>query len=154
MSKRTTITNGVRPFRYIFGLLSVFLLLNMIQELSAGTGTLLTFFISTILFFLLYISRWIQFDDEYIYRRYGKKEKAVSFLTIVSIKRTAAKVNGRRMWKVTFLDDEEKEKGFRFLEGNFQHGSTKEFIKKVEMVNPEVVVWEHPFFDHPPDKKK
>ena len=57
------------------------------------------------------------------------------------------------MWKVTYLDALNVKKKFLFLEGVFQHGSTKAFIQKVKNVKPDVVVWMQPFFNHPPEKK-
>lgn len=134
------------------GFVVIFSFAALFSEPIFETWVVLCFLMSVGVFYLLYKSRRIRFDDESVFRIYGKKEKETPFVTILSIKRTSAKINGRRMWKLTFLNEEGKEKSFRFLEGNFQHGSTQELIKKVERVNPSVVIWQHPFFNHPEPK--
>lgn len=153
MATRTTITNGVRLWRYPVGFVGIFLLLSILQDFAVSQAGLVFFCTLVILFVLLYKSRRVRFDDAHIYRMYGKNEKATAFTDIVSIKRSAMKLNGTRMWKVTFLNADQKEKKFWFLEGVFQHGSTQEFIKLVQAVNPSVVVWQHPHFNHPAEKK-
>jgi hypothetical protein len=102
---------------------------------------------------LLYISRRVRFDEKALYRIYGRNEKVTSFESIESIKATGSKVNNRRVWKVTYLDKDGLAHKYRFLEGTFQSFSIKELIKAVRRVNPSVVVWTHPFFNKPEEKK-
>ncbi|MFT6209758.1 MAG: hypothetical protein ACJAYA_000496 [Bacteroidia bacterium] len=148
MAKRTTITNGLRPWRYLFGVLGVFFFIHMLQNLEF-TSSAIIFLVLFVLFCLLYFSRWVSFDDMLIYRTFGRADKAVSFTRIESVTRSRMKLNGNRMWKVTYLDEAEQESKFWFLEGVFQYGRTEEFIKAVQLVQPSVVVWTHPFLGHP-----
>ena len=158
-SKRTTITNGLRSFRYLFAFVAFFAGGSFIQDTIWGEsgpseGEIIIFLICITCFVALYLSRRVRFDEDNIYRINGKRERATSFSSIVSIKRSRIKVNNQRMWKVTYKDEVDQEKKFRFLEGLFQHGSTQEFIQNAQRVNPSIVVWQHPFFNHPPEKKK
>ena len=123
-----------------------FLLSSIIGEFSILKLCLL--FASAGLFLLFYNLRRIQFDDGHVYRIYGKSEKALPFSDIQSIKRSGIKVNGTRLWKVTFSGKGNKERKFLFKEGTFQHGSTKQLIEAVKKANPSVVIWHNPFFNH------
>lgn len=146
--KRTAITNGIRPWRYLVGIWCLLTLTSLFSTWPINTTTSLSFSISATLFTLLYYSRRIVFSSTHLFKIHGNKEQAIPFTSIQSIKRNGAKVNGTRMWIVTHLNTEGKEKKVRFLEGVFQHGSTKEFIQEVRKVNADVVVWEHPHFNH------
>lgn len=152
MAKPTTITNGIRTWRYPLALIAIFSFLALFQEPIFPSSSIVVFLVSSILYYLVYRSRRIVFDDRAIYRKNGKKEKPTSFESIKSIKRSSTIVNGVRLWKVTYLDSEGSEKRFRYKEGTFQHGSTKEFIEKVKRVNPSLVVWMHPYFNRPEEE--
>ncbi len=147
ISTRTTITNGVRPLRYLFGTIGLFLFASFLGTYSEITLILLLACI--LLTFLFYRSRKIQFDESNLYRVYPNKEKTVSFSDITSIKRSNIKVNGTRLWKVTYRDKDQLEQKMLFKEGTFQHGSTNELIEAVKDVNPSVVIWGHPHFNQP-----
>lgn len=146
--KHTTITNGIRPWRYLVGIWSLLTLTSLFSTWPLNTITLLSFSISAVLFTLLYYSRRIVFSSTHLFKIHGNRKQAIPLTAIQSIKRTGAKVNGTRMWIVNYLNTKGKEKKVRFLEGVFQHESTKELIQEVRKVNPNVVVWEHPHFNH------
>lgn len=90
---------------------------------------------------LFYNLRRVKFDDENIYRIYGKREKPVAFTAISRIEKSGAKLNSRRMWRLRY-DNEGKEDSFLFIDGIFQHGSVKELIEKVRTGNPGVEIEE------------
>lgn len=143
---RTTITNGIRPFRYLMVFVALFFLETEIPSMERLLLDLIGLVTCALVFYLIYRSRKIQFDVQALYIVNGKKEKAIPLQSIESIKRSAAKINGTRMWKITYcLKDKESSK-FLFLEGLFQHGSVKELIAKTQEVHPKVVVWMHPHF--------
>jgi hypothetical protein len=138
MAKRTTITNGVRPARYFF---AVLILLSFIDVLKSPESkvTMVIWLVSVVMFGVLHFSRKIEFDDENIYRNFGRMERAVPFTRIESVEQSGMKVTSTRMWKVTYLNDAVQKHSFQFIEGTFQHGSTNTFIQAIQRVNPRVV---------------
>ena len=70
-------------------------------------------------------------------------EKKIPFSVIISIKKSNTKVNGSRFWKLVYLDKLKKERTCRFF-SDFN----KEFRQSVKIVNPDVVIWTHPHFNH------
>lgn len=143
---RTTITNGIRPFRYLMIFIALFFIESQIPTLERLLTDLTGLAICALMFYAIYRSRKLQFDSQALYIINGKKEKAISLNEIESIKRSGVKVNGTRMWKVTYRLKHGKTRKILFLEGLFQHGSVKEFRAKTKEMHPEVVVWTHPFF--------
>ncbi|MFD2568779.1 MGDG synthase family glycosyltransferase [Pseudotenacibaculum haliotis] len=95
------------------------------------------------LFFVFKRARRIEHDDENVYIIRDKKEKAIPFTDIISIKRSATKVNGERFWKLRYKDGA-KERTIRYFRLFFN----KEFQEAVKEKNPEVVIWTHPHFNH------
>lgn len=140
MSKRTTISNGIRWVRYFFG----FLALVFLSEAFEGEWhwDIVTFQVFLILTWLFYKMRRVRFDDENIYRIYGKKEKVVPFTSIRRIEKSGAKINSKRMWRLRYEKEGGGEASFLFTDGAFRHGSDKELIKKVRKVNPGVEIEE------------
>lgn len=148
MPKRTTITNGIRLWRYPVGLFALFSLISFLQNNHWNSTSIISLFIPCIAFTLIYYSRRIVFSQNHFYKIYGHKEIIIPFKSIQSIKRSAVKINGTRMWKVTYRKRNGFKKKMMFLEGIFQSGSTKTLIKRVKSVNPNMVIWEHPHFNH------
>lgn len=52
-----------------------------------------------------------------------------------------------RYWKLTHTDNSKKEITRRYFTSNTRF-SNKEFNETVKATNPEVVIWNHPFFNH------
>ena len=94
-------------------------------------------------FFLFRRAKRLEYDDVNLYLIRNKKEKVIPFTDIVSIKRSATKVNGERYWIIRY-NDEGKEKQLRY----FRQFFNKEFHQAVRDVNPSVVIWTHPHFNH------
>lgn len=95
------------------------------------------------LYFLFSISRRLQYDDQNFYIIRGSNERAIHFSSIISIKKTSTKVNGERYWKMVYLDEFKVERRCRFFSS-----FNKDFHNKVRSVNPDVVIWTHPIFNH------
>lgn len=95
------------------------------------------------LYFLFTISRRLQYDDQNFYIIRGSNERAIHFSSIISIKKTSTKVNGERYWKMVYLDEFRIKHNCRFFSS-----FNKEFHTRVRTVNPDVVIWTHPFFNH------
>lgn len=150
--KRTTLTHGLRPFRYVAGAVGVFCIQEVWNAERLTDGPIIIFVLAWAFWFLFYMHRKLSFDGTGVYKRYGRKEIHIPFQSIVSIKKSGTKINGRRTWKLTHNSD--KIRSFHFLEGNFQHGSVKEMIGIATKVNPDIVIWWHPFFNKPEEKKK
>lgn len=150
--KPTTITNGAYHYRILFGFLTFIFISNGIGGSTNVAQDIFFGLLFGLIAFLLHISRRVKFNETAIIRFYGKRQKITPFEKIVSIKRSRTKVNNVRLWKVDYLDEDGLAKKFRFKEGTFQHGSTKEMIKKAEAINPKIVVWYHPYFDRPEEK--
>ena len=121
----------------------LFTFLYLIQNpTSWGAFIVLAVFVG--LFFFFRRARRLEHDDENIYIIRAKKiVKTISFKEINSIKRSAAKVNGERYWIVRY-NDGGKEKKLRYFRLFFN----KEFHQAVRDMNPDVVIWTHPHFNH------
>ncbi len=88
--------------------------------------------------------RKLKYDEENLYIIRAKSEKVVHYSKIRSIKRSKAKVNGTRYWILRYEDEDNKEKKIRYFL-SFFYG---DFHNKVKEINPEVVIWTHPHFNH------
>ena len=141
MSKRTTISNSISWMRFIWGFLAFIFFTNVFNAEGRETNLIL-FLIFTVLTFLFWRIRRVRFDDQYIYRIYGKKEKPVAFTAIKRIERSGATRNSRRMWRLRYENEEGKEAKYLFIDGIFRHGSVKELIQAVRKINPALEVEE------------
>lgn len=144
MQEKKTITFGKAWLRYLLiPFILVFIFGIFVGDFKDG-WTFVLLFISIGLFLWIKRARKLKHDDTYFYIIHGKKEKAIHFSNITSIKKSKAKVNGSRYWILRYkLEDEVKVKKCRFFssfDGKF-HGA-------VRKVNPEVVIWTHPHFNH------
>lgn len=146
MEERFRLSNGFRWFRWIFAFIGFFALIGVLawENLAYNMTGLI---ICTALFLLLNRSRRIFFDSRNIYIIRGKDEKEIPLRTIRSLKRSRAKVNSKRFWIITYEADGAQEKKFRFLPVTFDSNikKLKEYLKQH---NPDVVIWDHPFFNH------
>lgn len=154
MSKRTTISNGIRWVRYLLIPVMLELLISSIENSEIRERNLLILLVILVLYYLLFKMRRLRFDEVNIYRIYGKKEKALPFDSILRIERSGAKMNGRRMWRLRFLNNDKQEKSFLFIDGVFQHGSVKELIQKVRAVNPGVEIEESHIWNQVEQQKR
>lgn len=146
--KREVIKSGKAWMRWIMipvGLLSI---LDIYDKPYRFTG-LIVLLISIGLFYLLKRARRLEHDDESLYIIRAQKEKEVPFTSIISIKRSAAKVNGSRYWILLYKDDLDKKRKLRY----FRSFYNKEFQQAVRIANPKVIIWTHPHFAHAEDNK-
>ncbi|MCE7991042.1 MAG: hypothetical protein HEP71_03645 [Roseivirga sp.] len=154
MSKRTTISNGIRWVRYPLIPVILELVISSIENAETRSRDLLILLVFLLLYYLLFKMRRVRFDEGHIYRIYGKKEKAVPFSEVQRIEKSGAKLNSRRMWRLRYLDADKEEKNFLFIDGIFQHGSVKELIEKVRAVNPGVEVEESHIWNQVEQQKR
>lgn len=108
-----------------------FLITNIVLVLSIG------------LFFLFKRAKRLEHDDVNLYLIRDKKENVIPFTDIISIKRSATKVNGERYWIIRYKDVD-RERSLRY----FRLFWNKEFQQAVRDQNPSVVIWTHPHFNH------
>ncbi len=104
---------------------------------------LTAFLILSAIFYWLWNRRLLRHDSKNLYIRKGNTETTVPLSSVISIKRSRAKVNSSRYWILVYLDEVKEEKKLRF-DSDFN----KPFFNAVRENNPEVVIWEHPFFNH------
>lgn len=130
------------------------LVITIIENAETRLRNSLILLVVLLLYYLLFKMRRVRFDDGHLYRIYGKKEKAVPFSRVLRIEKSGAKLNGRRMWRMRYLDDDKEEKKFLFIDGVFQHGSVKELIEKVRAVNPGVEVEESHIWNQVEQQKR
>lgn len=141
--ERELITTGYYGGRYIMLALSIIFGLNLISDPSSWVFAIL-FLITLGFFFLFRRSRRIYFDDKNLYLLRHKEEIVVPFTDIVSIKRSRTKINGSRPWILRYKDKNNIEKKIRYFRMFF----VKKFHQTVKSENPEIIIWEHPFFNH------
>lgn len=115
VSERRVINSGYAWTRFL--MVPVFLsgVSYTYYEPDRWTGPV-TMTVAVILFYLLKRARKIKYDDENVYIIRGKKEKVIPFTSIVSIKKSAAKVNGSHFWKLRYKDEQKKQRTIRILE--------------------------------------
>ena len=143
-AQKKMITTGIiRWWRFIIAPFAFFITANMIQEGTYYAWKILIIHILVIIVYLLWKHRRLKFDNNNLYIKRGKKETTVPLANIISIKRSSTKVNGSRYWILIYLDAQNKERKLRF-DSDFN----SEFHNAVRKMNPEVVIWEHPFFNH------
>lgn len=95
----------------------------------------------------------MSFDDNNLYIINGKRERIIHFTDIVSIKKSATKINSRRYWKIRYKEGDGTEKTRRYYPPFFDN-TQKKFYMAVQQKNSKVVVWTHPFFNHDEFEKK
>jgi Ca2+/Na+ antiporter len=141
-SNREVITYGYAWTRFLLIPVFFVLFLNIFNNPSSWISYV-WFAVCLGLFYLLKQARRIQHDDENVYIIKGQKEKEIHFSDIISIKRSNTKVNGSRFWKLVYMDELKKKRTCRYF-ADF----TKEFRQSVKKVNPDVIIWTHPHFNH------
>ncbi len=139
---RRVIRKGWAWARFLMFPVALFSIFHIYEHWESWSGYIVLG-ISIGLFYMFKRARRIEHDDENVYIIRGKKEKAIPFTDIISIKRSATKVNGERFWKLRYKDGA-KERTIRYFRMFFN----KEFQKIVKEKNPEVVIWTHPHFNH------
>ena len=144
--ERKTLSYGIRWPRYIFAVVGFFILIEIISSLQEVLQNLTQFMLCGMLYFIFYRFRRLQFDSNNLYIIKGKDEVVVPFASIISIKKSSTKVNGSRYYKILYQDEFKEEHILRYFPGIF--GESKNFIAAVKKVNPNVIHWDHPFFNH------
>lgn len=143
MNERKTISNGLGWFRYL--LIPVILVLLSAVIYNENRWIYLPFLLFSItLYYQFKKARKIKIDDQFLYLVYGRKEKVIPFQRIISIKRSAAKINGSRYWILKYQLEEGKTKSLRYFRDFFN----KEFHSAIREKYPEVIIWTHPHFNH------
>jgi|GEM_PF-1943402 len=145
--ERTELSNGYRWWRHVLYLPILFFLMGVISFNSNVLWMVAGLCVSIGLYILLLRSRRLRFDDLNLYVIHGQVERAIHYTAIESIKKSRAKVNGRRFWIVTYDDGSWRKRKLRYFPWDFGGVSTQ-FNNAVRQVNPKVVIWEHPFFNH------
>ncbi|MBT3801616.1 MAG: hypothetical protein HOG05_10745 [Bacteroidetes bacterium] len=143
MKNRKTITYGIRWTRFILIPIVLGIVLEIIDTDINRFRNFIFFLICLGMFYLLSRFRRLKHDSENFYIIHGTKEKAIHFSSIISIKRSRTKVNGGRFWILTYKEQSGKEHRCRFFSS-----FNKEFFSQVKNVNPDVIIWTHPFFNH------
>ena len=142
--KKLMINTGIiRWLRYPIGFLAIIFLVEFFKFTSHWHYYLTTFTILSGIFYWLWNRRMLRHDSKNLYILRGKTETIVPLSKVVSIKRSRAKVNSSRYWILIYLNELKEEKKLRF-DSDFN----KPFFDAVRDNNPEVVIWEHPFFNH------
>lgn len=142
MSERKQISNGYGWFRYLLIPVVLILLSDVIYGNEYWYIELPFLVLTIAAYYWLSRSRKIKYDEKNLYLIYGKKEKVIPFQDIISIKRSRSKVNGSRYWILKYQSD--KVRTVRYFRDYFN----KEFHSAVRTINPNVVIWTHPFFNH------
>lgn len=140
--ERQVLRPGKAWMRWLMVPVAIFSILDIWDKPDRWTGVIVLA-ISVGLFFLFKRARRLERDDENLYIIRDKKEKIVPYTSIISIKRSAAKVNGERFWKLKY-NDGSKDRTIRFFRLFFN----KDFHSAVRKANPKVVIWTHPHFNH------
>ncbi len=147
LEERKVINNGIKWVRYIFSVLAFFTFINILDT-SEDRWRNIVFLMAWIGLYVLFThARRLQYDSEHFYIIRGSKEKKIHFSNIKSIKRSRSKVNGSRFWILTYTNAKGKDRKCRFFLG-WGQWSSKDFREGVRKVNPKVIIWEHPFFNH------
>lgn len=141
--ERKIIKYGYRWMGLIPLILSAFIILDLLTNYENIFEHLTALLICAVFFFIFKISRRIQYDSNNLYIIRGGNERVIPFSTIISIKKSSTKVNGSRYWKLLYKDNTGNEKMCRYF-----LSFAKEFNESVRKVNPDVVIWTHPFFNH------
>lgn len=140
--KKQMITTGIiRWLRFPILFVSVFIGAEVLKFEENWSYYLLVFLILIGFGYLLWNRRRLKHDNTNLYIKRGNDERRVPLSNIVSIKRSSTKVNGSRYWILIYLDEIKEEQKLRF-----NSDFNKEFFDTVRDRNPEVIIWEHPFF--------
>lgn len=143
MKSRTPIYNGNRWIRWIWLLVILWQIAGLFDDSPFTQIDVLVLFIAILLFLVFWVLRRVNFDEENIYRIYGKKEKVVAFSSITRIEKTGMRLGkGGRYWRVRHTDKDGREQKFLFKEGTFQSGAVKALFEAVKKVNPGVEIEE------------
>lgn len=147
MKKTTVVTNSLRLWRYPFLVLFIFATLSCIQNWDVtGFGSFVLWF-SFLGGVIAFATKRVEFDDGYLYLKRFNSQRKIALKNITAIKRSSMKVNGTRLWKIVY-NEAGFEKKILYKEGSFRSGSTREMISATRKQNSNVVVWEHPHFNH------
>ena len=141
MKNRTPIYNGNRWIRWIMLLVILWQIAGFFDDAPFAQVDVLVLLIAILLFLVFWVLRRVNFDEENIYRVYGKKEKAVALTSITRIEKTGMRFGkGGRYWRLRYADQDGREQKFLFKEGTFQSGSIKALFEAVQKVNPGVEI--------------
>ena len=141
--ERRTFKSGISWMRWLMLLPGLFALLHIYEHPESWVG-FCVLVIAAVLFYVLKRARRLEHDDANLYIIRDRKETFIPFTAIVSIKRSRTKVNGSRFWILLYEESKTKKRKIRYFKSFFN----KEFHESVRKVNPKVVIWTHPHFNH------
>lgn len=144
--ERKTLARGIRWPRFIFVVLAFFIFVDTVINPSGILYNMGQIALFGMLYFIFYRLRRMQFDNDNLYIIKGGDETVVPFVSIISIKKSSTKVNGSRYYKILYKDEFNSGRTRRYFPSFF--GESKSFITAVKKANPDVVHWDHPFFNH------
>lgn len=145
MEKRFTLTNGFTRLRWLFLVVGIFTVqVLFIPEVNIIVPIAILMSCG-LFFFLFWGARKIKFDSKHLYIIKGKREKVVPLRNVLSIKASGSKVNSRRVWVLVYEDEGVQERKCRYIPALFSDYN-KEFKAAVKAANPDVVIWDHPYF--------
>ncbi len=143
LEEKKLLKYGYRAWKWVFLVAAVWQILVILTNEGDHLWDTVFLLIFFLLFLLFRRARRLKYDSKNLYINRLKKDKAIPYEHIISIKRSAAKVNGGRYWILQYADETGKKRKIRF-DASF----TKEFRDSVKKVNPSVVIWTHPHFNH------
>lgn len=147
-TERTTLTTGMRSRRYILIPVMIVCLFGIFDNLYKSLIYIIVLIVCMVLYYLINNSRWMNFDNTTLYVINGKRESTIHFMDIVSIKKSATKISHfGRYWKIRYKEGDGTERTRRYYPP-YLGDTQKKFYTAVQKVNPKVVVWTHPFFNH------
>jgi len=141
--KKMITTGIIRWLRFPILFVSVFMGAEVLKFEENWSFYLLIFLILIGIGYLLWNRRRLKHDTKNLYIKRGKEETRVPLTNVISVKRSRTKVNGSRYWILIYLDEIKQERTLRF-----NSSFNKPFFDAIRENNPDVVIWEHPFFNH------
>ncbi len=142
MEKRKIITNGLGWVRFLLVPVILFVTIQMLSGQFNGQNKASIIVLLAIAFFLLTLARRLHYDEKGLYFIRGKQETLIPFRAILSIKRSATKVNGSRYWVLKHGDATGKVRTIRYY-GSYD---AQDFINLALRENPDITFWAHPHF--------
>lgn len=132
MEERKIITNGYSWLRFVLIVIAFFIVISIENYFTK----IIILLVSVLLFYWLKRARKLQYDANHLYIIHDIDEQIIPFTSIISIKRSRAKVNGERFWILLYKNENGDEKKCRF----FNFFLYTQFLDAVKTKNPKVVI--------------
>ena len=138
---RETLVYGYSWVRYLLVPVLMFQVLYLYKFPNLGWTYIFITLLSIGLFIAFKYARKIKHDKENLYLVKASHEKVIPFSNIISIKKSGAKINGHRFWKLNYKDTNNVKHTIRFF-SSFNH----DFHDLVRISNPEVIICNDPHY--------